>query len=306
MPPGMSQPGMPPQGGRPPPPRGYERGMRGSDGPPPGGQRGGGQEPPLQSPNLDRHAIAYLEDLRSKRRSGDRGNNMDNERGADNRFSETSRDSSFGMNSANGNPTGNSARNVEAGGNLADLASGVRTPMDKYTSTNRDYKDKRVGYGAGDRKPGRIPSNPYGDAPGAPGQVVGDLRSSRNSEYPPNRPPRRDPRDNRLPPELQDMEREIALEVREDVQREMDYEIQQLEDEVQRLRTENDMLRRTAKDMSKNWSELSNRLYDVDESLKKVAEVFPSEEELESLDWLLKRKDEEDKNGQTSRASSPP
>jgi len=36
--------------------------------------------------------------------------------------------------------------------------------------------------------------------------------------------------------------------------------------------------------MVKNFKGLSNRLFDIDESLKKVANVFPSEDEMESLE----------------------
>ena len=68
-----------------------------------------------------------------------------------------------------------------------------------------------------------------------------------------------------------------------------DMDIRQLQDEVERLRTENAMLKRSAKDLMNNFNELSNRLFDVDESLKKVANVFPSEDEMESLEWLLKK-----------------
>ena len=37
------------------------------------------------------------------------------------------------------------------------------------------------------------------------------------------------------------------------------------------------------------YNELSNRLFDVDESLKKVARAFLDEEEMESLEWFLWR-----------------
>jgi hypothetical protein len=68
-----------------------------------------------------------------------------------------------------------------------------------------------------------------------------------------------------------------------------DMDILQMQDEIERLRTENAMLKRSAKDLMNSFNELSNRLFDVDESLKKVANVFPSEDELESLEWLLKK-----------------
>jgi hypothetical protein len=62
-----------------------------------------------------------------------------------------------------------------------------------------------------------------------------------------------------------------------------------LEGEVERLRTENDLLKRSCRDLMSNFNELSNRLFDVDECLKKVAKVFPSEDEMESLEWLMRR-----------------
>jgi Tfp pilus assembly protein PilO len=62
-----------------------------------------------------------------------------------------------------------------------------------------------------------------------------------------------------------------------------------LEEEVERLRTENALLKRSCRDMMNNFNELSNRLFDVDECLKKVAKVFPSEDEMESLEWLMRR-----------------
>jgi hypothetical protein len=62
-----------------------------------------------------------------------------------------------------------------------------------------------------------------------------------------------------------------------------------LEEEVERLRTENALLKRSCQDLMNNFNELSNRLFDVDECLKKVAKVFPSEDEMESLEWLMRR-----------------
>ena len=62
-----------------------------------------------------------------------------------------------------------------------------------------------------------------------------------------------------------------------------------LEEEVERLRKENALLKRSCQDLMNNFNELSNRLFDVDESLKNVAKVFPSEDEMESLEWLLRR-----------------
>ena len=62
-----------------------------------------------------------------------------------------------------------------------------------------------------------------------------------------------------------------------------------LEEEVERLRKENALLKRSCQDFMNTFNELSNRLFDVDESLKKVAKVFPDEDEMESLEWLLRR-----------------
>ena len=62
-----------------------------------------------------------------------------------------------------------------------------------------------------------------------------------------------------------------------------------LEDEVERLRTEIDLPKCSCRELMSNFNELSNRPSDVDESLKKVANVFPSEDEMESLEWLMRR-----------------
>ena len=56
-----------------------------------------------------------------------------------------------------------------------------------------------------------------------------------------------------------------------------------LDEEVERLRKENTLLKRSCQDFMNTFNELSNRLFDVDESLKKVAKVFPDEDEMESL-----------------------
>ncbi len=96
-------------------------------------------------------------------------------------------------------------------------------------------------------------------------------RDGFDDRMPPGNNFNRDPRDRRM--SSNDEERELR----------------ELQDEVERLRTENSMLKRTAQDLMNNFNELSNRLFDVDESLKKVANVFPSEEEMESLEWLLKK-----------------
>lgn len=66
-------------------------------------------------------------------------------------------------------------------------------------------------------------------------------------------------------------------------------EMRALQEEVERLRKENALLKRSCGDLLNNFNELSNRLFDVDETLKKVAKVFPSEDEMESIEWLLKK-----------------
>ena len=62
---------------------------------------------------------------------------------------------------------------------------------------------------------------------------------------------------------------------------------QKLDAEIRKLTGESTNL--VLKNLMGNMNELSNRLFDVDETLKKVASVFPSEDEMESLDWLLRR-----------------
>jgi hypothetical protein len=37
------------------------------------------------------------------------------------------------------------------------------------------------------------------------------------------------------------------------------------------------------------FNELSNSLFNVNKSLKKVAKVFPSKNKMESLEWLMRR-----------------
>jgi len=63
----------------------------------------------------------------------------------------------------------------------------------------------------------------------------------------------------------------------------------ELQDELAELRKENKLLKSSCQDLLNSLNELSNRLFDVDESLKKVAKIFPEEDELNSLEWLLRR-----------------
>jgi len=166
---------------------------------------------------------------------------------------------------------------------LGAIASGVSTPMDKYGNARAMEQARRPGGGYGDRRSMGFnrPPNPRFDGPGGPrggpggvgggrpdnlryeerdyGEYVTNLRS--NSRGPPN--------DGGGPP------------------RGGDY--RDLEDEVEKLRKENALLKRSCQDLMNNFNELSNRLFDVDESLKKVAKVFPDEDEMESLEWLLRR-----------------
>ena len=61
------------------------------------------------------------------------------------------------------------------------------------------------------------------------------------------------------------------------------------EEEAERWRKENALLKRSCRDPMNGYNELSNRLFDVNESLKKVARAFLDEEEMESLEWFLWR-----------------
>ena len=133
---------------------------------------------------------------------------------------------------------------------LGALASGVSTPMDKY-----NYDGPRS------RPMPREPRRPPGP-------------NSRFNEIP----------DSRFGDAFGPMETVSALGSSADLN-----EIRALQDEVERLRKENAMLKRSCGDLLNNFNELSNRLFDVDESLKKVAKVFPSEDEMESLEWLMKK-----------------
>ena len=138
---------------------------------------------------------------------------------------------------------------------LGALASGVSTPMDKY---NYDGPRSRPMPREPRRPPG--PNSRFNDGPDSrfdDGQYEGfgpmETMSARG-------PPPIDPN-----------------------------EMRALQEEVERLQKENAMLKRSCGDLLNNFNELSNRLFDVDETLKKVANIFPSEDEMESLAWLLKK-----------------
>mmetsp|Transcript_34292 Transcript_34292/g.50416 ORF Transcript_34292/g.50416 Transcript_34292/m.50416 type:complete len:256 (-) Transcript_34292:324-1091(-) len=79
--------------------------------------------------------------------------------------------------------------------------------------------------------------------------------------------------------------------------------IEELEREVERLRIENEMLKRVTSDLTSNLRELAGLLAEMDdhrmeilesadkfeETLCNAAEVFPDDEELTSYEWLTKR-----------------
>jgi hypothetical protein len=137
---------------------------------------------------------------------------------------------------------------------LGALASGVSTPMDKY-----NYDGPR--------------SRPMPREPRRPPGPNDRFNDGANSRY-------EDGQYERFGP----METMSARGPSFDPN-----EMRALQEEVERLRKENALLKRSCGDLLNNFNELSNRLFDVDETLKKVAKVFPSEDEMESLEWLLKK-----------------
>jgi len=139
---------------------------------------------------------------------------------------------------------------------LGALASGVSTPMDKY---NYDGPRSRPMPREPRRPPG--PNSRFNDGPDSSRfQDDGQYETFGPMETMSARGPLIDPN-----------------------------EMRALQEEVERLRKENALLKRSCGDLLNNFNELSNRLFDVDESLKKVAKVFPDEDEMESLEWLLKK-----------------
>ena len=137
---------------------------------------------------------------------------------------------------------------------LGALASGVSTPMDKY---NYDGPRSRPMPREPRRPPG--PNSRFNDGPESRFQD-GQYERFGPMETMSARGPSIDP-----------------------------DEVRALQEEVERLRKENALLKRSCGDLLNNFNELSNRLFDVDETLKKVAKVFPSEDEMESIEWLLKK-----------------
>ena len=278
----------------------------GMGGPPPGQQPGIGRGPSNndagksegepRNQHLDRHASDYLDELRAKRSNGAGGSTIpptDPNQGRS--FSANNPPGAFSVPNA-GNTSGQPRRGPDGRTGLGGLASGVSTPNDKYNFDGPPRsQSERGGYGYRGGPAGG-PNQPMGGPAGAPnyserggyGNNFGSGRDPMRGEGPmrgdpmrggldPMRgPPPRDPREMMAPPRGGGPD-----------PREMD--ILQMQDEIERLRTENAMLKRSAKDLMNNFNELSNRLFDVDESLKKVAKVFPSEDELESLEWLLKK-----------------
>lgn len=200
-------------------------------------------------------------------------------------------------NSFNAGNTGEAPRQGEGAGypgsgegrGLGAIASGVRTPMDKYGRS--DSERRRGSYGGpgggGYRNRGSLGPNNNDVQPG-PTPTFNDGRRGIGGKG----------RLNNLRYEERDYG-EYVTNLRSGASMggpggpggppptEGGY--RDLEEEVARLRKENDLLKRSCSDLLNNFNELSNRLFDVDESLKKVAKVFPEEEEMESLEWLLRR-----------------
>lgn len=283
---GPPPPGQPGMGRGPPPPTGGESRDMGS------GSRGnsnnpneGGEMNMPRNQHLDRHASDYLDELRAKRTSGSNPIPEDPNQGRS--FSANNPPGAFSVPNA-GNTSGQSRRPEYGNGRtgLGGLASGVSTPNDKYNEGPPRSQWERGGYRGG---PAGGPNSPmmrgrnggqpnFNDRGGYGNNFRGDMMRGGG---PPPPPPslQRDPREimGGMPPP-----RGVGPDPRE-------MDMLQMQDEIERLRTENAMLKRSAKDLMNSFNELSNRLFDVDESLKKVANVFPSEGELESLEWLLKK-----------------
>lgn len=231
---------------------------------------------------------------------------------------------SYSANNPPGGPFGQGGR-ASGGGGLGAIASEIRTPMDKYgnpRSPERPARRPGGGYVGGPESgpPTNWPTG-YGDRYNDNGpRGVGRGSYNENRAGPGPNPPR--PGGAAAPPggaggpparggsatmggrtnNLRYEERDYGEYVtnlrsmgrRPDENRRpgpggggADY--LEMEEELERLRKENDLLKRSCRDLLNNFNELSNRLFDVDESLKKVAKVFPDEEEMESLEWLLRR-----------------
>ena len=210
--------------------------------------------------------------------------------------------------------------NMSGGGGgrgLGAIASGVRTPMDKYGRMPEGPPRRPLGGGPGYNGggfndidgPNRFGRGPPNFGPGGP-----DPRDSfgNNNNNGPQQTPLRGPDNIRGPDgrpinNLRYEERDYGEYVT-NLRRGAagagggggggrpppelppgSGEYRSIQDEVEQLRKENALLKRSCQDLLNNFNELSNRLFDVDESLKKVAKVFPDEDEMESLEWLLRR-----------------
>ncbi|KAL3786283.1 hypothetical protein ACHAW5_001861 [Stephanodiscus triporus] len=202
-------------------------------------------------------------------------------------------------------PNGGSAPGEGGGGGggrrgLGAIASGVRTPNDRY-GDGRPPGGRRPEEGGGRYDVGPGPGargGGYGARGGGGGAFEEGRRGGRGGAPPPSVPtPEAGGRVNNLRYEERDYG-EYVSNLRRGVRPGSGpgpgppgdvVALRNLEDEVERLRTENDLLKRSCQDLLNNFNELSNRLFDVDESLKKVAKVFPSEDEMESLEWLTRR-----------------
>ena len=226
-----------------------------------------------------------------------------------------------------GNPPADGAPNPNnQRGGLGAIASGVSTPMDKYGNRRDNDRPRRPGgydVGGGPRGGDRFGGDPNSSSvPGGLDPRYDDRRSSAGigmqssgAGMPPRgddgdigQPPRPGPENNYLRYEERDYGQYVtnlrqsassrgaappppgpgitAVPVQPSGR---DSRYAELQDEVDRLRKENALLKSSCRDFMNNFNELSNRLFDVDESLKKVAKVFPSEDEMESLEWLLRR-----------------
>lgn len=198
--------------------------------------------------------------------------------------------------------SGSGQRNPDARG-LGAIASGVSTPMDKYGNPRSPERPRRPG-GYEEANPGGGGGVGRGyDERGPPGP---DPRFDERGPPPGPDPRGGDPRGGGgapggRPQNLRYEERDYGEYVTNLRSNDRDAagprrgggsgggDVRDLEEELERLRKENAMLKGSCRDLMNNFNELSNRLFDVDESLKKVAKVFPDEDEMESLEWLLRR-----------------
>eukprot|EP00571_Detonula_confervacea_P013149 CAMPEP_0172310344 /NCGR_PEP_ID=MMETSP1058-20130122/11431_1 /TAXON_ID=83371 /ORGANISM="Detonula confervacea, Strain CCMP 353" /LENGTH=385 /DNA_ID=CAMNT_0013023139 /DNA_START=95 /DNA_END=1252 /DNA_ORIENTATION=+ len=202
-----------------------------------------------------------------------------------------------------GNTAGQQRPDARDKRGLGGIAAGVSTPMDKYGNTRSPEQSNRrfgayneagmVGGGFNNRGAGPDPRFDERGGVGGPGPRGGGFDERGG-------PPRGGRGDDGRPNNLRYEERDYgeyignlrsstSMGSRDRGPPGPGGDYRDLEDEVERLRKENALLKRSCQDFMNNFNELSNRLFDVDETLKKVAKVFPSEDEMESLEWLLRR-----------------